>query len=93
MKKLFLFKAVGSYFGGAAGATADTETEAFEKIRSKFGPSEYDSNFKLLTEKYVEKNSVFDDGVFQSYDGDWGFVHFLTAFSDKDVLFCETHEG
>jgi hypothetical protein len=90
MKKLFLFKAVGEYVGGIAGATANTVEEAFNRISSKFGIEQV-FEFQLHTEKYLKEHSLFIRGKFCGYndDFDWGYVHFLTVFSENDVLFCE----
>jgi hypothetical protein len=90
MKKLFLFKAVGSYLGGMAGATAETVEEAFKKIQA--GEC---GGYNLLTETYVEDHSYLQAGVFIRYKDnmEWGFVFFDTVFADKDMVFCEIHDG
>jgi hypothetical protein len=103
MKELFLFKAVGSYYGGMAGATVKNAKEAFKKIRNKFSSDTF-HGFVLHTENQVRKasyNSKTGDNWKNNEEINWetidfkdsfknGFTLFKTAWTTEEMIFCET---
>lgn len=105
--KLFLFRAIGSYVGGCAGATAKNEKSAFKILKEKYTiPFEccsfYYESKKL--EKIIKRESkTLKDEVYLDSEEKirkeienelkHGWVCFEQLDVNKDVLFCEYHGG
>lgn len=91
--KLFIFKAVGSYFGGMAMATANSEREAFDKIASfSANRDNKEEDRKSYLDCYF-KNWYSKEAVLEEDIEEWGWVCIETVNVDKDIVFCEFHDG
>lgn len=84
--KLFLFKAVGNYFGGVAGAVAETETQAIERLKGQ-----YLHGYNFYTAKEVDQ--LYDlEGGFHGENGFTLLEDVPLPANCKDIIFCETYE-
>ena len=81
MKKLFLFSGggEGAYLGGMAGATADSWQGAFQKLQDK-----YESECGYFPEFFLNH---------AARGKEWAFIPFEQVWAEKEMIFCECHDG
>lgn len=76
--KLFIFKAVGSYFGGACGASAYREKEAFQKVKDFVTTRDGLGTMKCYFELENDR---------------WGWKCIGSVETQDPFVFAEWHDG